>query len=77
MTSTQREGSEAAIPQISATTWCAVSARDGINWTQVHLNAAENQALDTVTMGGPGLVAVGSHDGPDSDVDAALWVDAP
>ena len=29
------------------------------------------------TMGGPGLVAVGSHDGPDSDVDAAVWVDAP
>ena len=51
------------MPQISATTWCAVSVRDGINWTQVHLNAAENQALDALTMGGAGLVAVGWHDG--------------
>jgi len=77
MTGMQRERSEAAIPQINATTWCTVSVLGGINPTLVHLNAAENQALDAFTMGGPGLVAVGSHDGPASDVDAAVWVDAP
>jgi hypothetical protein len=62
MTGMQREGSEAPIPQISATTWCAISVRDGINWTQVHLNAA-NQTLDAVTMGGlwgPNIRPVGA-----------------
>ncbi len=50
---------------------------DGVTWSRVPHDEAvfggeASQAMASVTVGGPGLVAVGS-DGPTDDSDAAVW----
>jgi hypothetical protein len=50
---------------------------DGITWSRVHDDEAvfggeRDQVMVSVTVGGPGLVAVGS-DGSGGDEDAAVW----
>ena len=53
---------------------------DGITWLRVPhdeavLGGAGHQRMVSVTVGGPGLVAVG-WDGSSGDLNAAVWVEA-
>ena len=62
-------------PDTDAAVW---TSPDGISWSRVPHDAAvfggkDSQGMNSVTAGGPGLVAVGS-DGLGDDPDAAVWV---
>ncbi len=69
------EGSVAERDWVAAV-WTSI---DGITWSRVPhdeevFGGAESQAMASVTVGGPGLVAVG-YDwlGENGDVDAVVW----
>jgi len=58
----------------AAAVWTSV---DGITWSRVPhdeevFGGADNQGMNSVTVGGPGLVAVGSVEN-DGDANAAVW----
>ena len=61
----------------SASVWTSV---DGLTWSKVPYDEAVFGAgagwIYGVTVGGPGLVAVGMADGPDEGGDAAVWTSA-
>jgi len=70
-------GSDGSFVDADAAVWASF---DGITWSRVAedeaaLGGAGDQLMESVTAGGPGLVAVGS-DGPFGDLDAAVWVAA-
>jgi hypothetical protein len=67
-------GSDGAGGNWDAAVW---TSPDGLTWTELPsddagLNNPNNQLMLNMTVGGPGLVAVG-YDGPWDDLDAAVW----
>jgi len=71
------DGNDGDGKDADAAVWTSV---DGIAWSRVPHDEAvfggtRGQRMNSVTAGGPGLVAVGSVDsvGNDGDVDAAVW----
>jgi len=71
-TSTTIEQTTTTVPATTTTTTPA-----GVTWTRIPhddtvFGGPDNQAMNAVVAGGPGLVAVG-YDGPVGDGDAAVW----
>ena len=67
-------GSDSPDNDSDAAVW---TSSDGVSWSRVAHDEAlfggeGTQEMSSVTVGGPGLVAVGS-DSPDNDSDAAVW----
>ena len=62
----------ADIPDVDAAVWTSV---DGITWSRVPRNEEVfgGAWITSVTVGGPGLVAVGGTDGYFTDGDAVVW----
>jgi hypothetical protein len=59
----------------------AWTSADGVSWSRVPHDEAVmggegNQSMDAVTVGGPGLVAIGGDTVSDHEIDAAVWTSA-
>lgn len=66
-------GGDGLLDDADAAVW---TFPDGVSWSRVPddeavFGGAEGQSMTSVTVGGPGLVAVGS-----GDSDAPVWVEA-
>jgi hypothetical protein len=64
-------------PALAASLWAVWTSPDGISWTRVPHDEAvfggqNSQEMHRITVGGPGLVAVGGDDSG-GDIDAAVW----